>query len=100
MEYHFYKREDVVKSDNDFDPMLSEEYPILDQKLFKTSVSPKPIIEIEHISDYNLKEGLALNHEEVNYLNELSNKLGRKLTDSEVFGFSQVNSEHCLCMQK
>ena len=49
------------KSDNDFDPMLSEEYPILDQKLFKTSVSPKPIIEIEDISDYNFKEGLALN---------------------------------------
>ena len=83
------------KSDNDFDPMLSEEYPILDQKLFKTSVSPKPIIEIEDISDYNLKEGLALNKEEINYLNELSNKLERKLTDSEVFGFSQVNSEHC-----
>ena len=83
------------KSDNDFDPMLSEEYPILDQKLFKTSVSPKPIIEIEDISDYNFKEGLALNKEEINYLNELSNKLERKLTDSEVFGFSQVNSEHC-----
>ena len=83
------------KSDNDFDPMLSEEYPILDQKLFKTSVSPKPIIEIEDISDYNLKQGLALNKEEINYLNELSNKLERKLTDSEVFGFSQVNSEHC-----
>jgi len=83
------------KSDNDFDPMLSEEYPILDQKLFKTSVSPKPIIEIEDISDYNIKEGLALNKEEINYLNELSNKLERKLTDSEVFGFSQVNSEHC-----
>ena len=83
------------KSSDYFDPMLFEDYSILDQNLFKISASPKPIIEIEHISDYNLKEGLALNHEEVNYLNELSNKLGRKLTDSEVFGFSQVNSEHC-----
>ena len=83
------------KSSDDFDPMLSENYPILDQNLFKISASPKPIIEIENISDYNLKEGLALNNEEINYLNELSNKLGRKLTDSEVFGFSQVNSEHC-----
>ena len=83
------------KSNNDFDPMLFEEYPILDQKLFKVSVSPRPIIEIEDVSDYNLKEGLALNNEEINYLNELSNKLERKLTDSEVFGFSQVNSEHC-----
>ena len=25
----------------------------------------------------------------------LAKELGRKLTDSEVFGFSQVNSEHC-----
>ena len=83
------------KYNNDFDPMLFEEYPILDQKLFIVSVSPKPIIEIEDVSDYNQKEGLALNNEEINYLNELSNKLGRKLTDSEVFGFSQVNSEHC-----
>ena len=33
--------------------------------------------------------------QEVAYLKELSQKLGRKLTDSEVFGFSQVNSEHC-----
>ncbi|HMT67844.1 MAG TPA: AIR synthase-related protein, partial [Bacteroidales bacterium] len=33
--------------------------------------------------------------EEIEYLNNLSRNLGRKLTDSEVFGFSQVNSEHC-----
>src|SRR5690606_17937913 len=31
----------------------------------------------------------------IKYLEELSDYLGRKLTDSEVFGFSQVNSEHC-----
>ncbi|MCK7537700.1 MAG: hypothetical protein MZV63_45480 [Marinilabiliales bacterium] len=29
------------------------------------------------------------------YLENLSRNLGRKLTDGEVFGFSQVNSEHC-----
>ncbi|WP_353079673.1 phosphoribosylformylglycinamidine synthase, partial [Flavobacterium sp.] len=29
------------------------------------------------------------------YLNNLSTKLGRKLTDSEIFAFSQANSEHC-----
>jgi phosphoribosylformylglycinamidine synthase len=38
---------------------------------------------------------LALSNDEIGYLIGLSNKLGRKLTDSEVFGFSQVNSEHC-----
>ena len=32
---------------------------------------------------------------EVKYLDDLSQRLGRPLTDSEVFGFSQVNSEHC-----
>ena len=36
-----------------------------------------------------------MSDEEVDYLNSLAEKLGRKLTDSEVFGFSQVNSEHC-----
>ncbi|NND34012.1 MAG: phosphoribosylformylglycinamidine synthase, partial [Saprospiraceae bacterium] len=54
--------------------------------------------EIEAIRDiaaYNKKEGLALNTEEIEYLEALSQKLGRPLTDSEVFGFSQVNSEHC-----
>lgn len=38
---------------------------------------------------------MALNPEEVDYLKSLSAKLNRPLTDSEVFGFSQVNSEHC-----
>ena len=38
---------------------------------------------------------MALSQEEVDYLNDLSTKIGRKLTDSEVFGFSQANSEHC-----
>ncbi|WP_445716846.1 phosphoribosylformylglycinamidine synthase, partial [Flavobacterium sp.] len=36
-----------------------------------------------------------LSPEEVEYLNNLSTKLGRKLTDSEIFAFSQANSEHC-----
>ena len=38
---------------------------------------------------------MALNDDEVAYLNTVSEKIKRKLTDSEVFGFSQVNSEHC-----
>ena len=50
---------------------------------------------IENIADYNNQEGLALNEDEIEYLNDLSKRLGRPLTDSEVFGFSQVNSEHC-----
>ncbi|MBK56882.1 MAG: phosphoribosylformylglycinamidine synthase [Flavobacteriaceae bacterium] len=78
-----------------YDPMLNEVYKELNQRIFKISVTPSPIKEISDISSYNKIEGLALNEDEINYLVELSEKLNRKLTDSEVFGFSQVNSEHC-----
>ena len=82
-------------SNGNYDPMIFEEYKTLDQNLFNISVKPQPILKIDNISEYNDKEGLALNPEEINYLEDLSIKLNRKLTDSEVFGFSQVNSEHC-----
>ena len=78
-----------------FDPMLSQKFKELNQDIFDIHIQPEPILKIENISEYNQKEGLALNAEEVEYLENLSEKLGRKLTDSEVFGFSQVNSEHC-----
>ncbi|QQX76386.1 phosphoribosylformylglycinamidine synthase [Aequorivita iocasae] len=78
-----------------FDPMLSQKFSQLDQDIFDIHIKPEPILEIDDISEYNQKEGLALNAEEVEYLENLSKKLDRKLTDSEVFGFSQVNSEHC-----
>ncbi|MCG2418924.1 phosphoribosylformylglycinamidine synthase [Aequorivita sp. F47161] len=78
-----------------FDPMISQKYLELNQDIFDINVKPEGILEIDNISEYNQKEGLALNDEEVEYLENLSQKLGRKLTDSEVFGFSQVNSEHC-----
>ena len=79
----------------DFDPMLSQKYKGLGQDIFTIDIVPEPILEIDDIASYNEKEGLALSDEEVSYLEGLSKKLGRKLTDSEVFGFSQVNSEHC-----
>ena len=78
-----------------FDPMLFQKFESLHQNIFVLDIQPEPILEILDIQAYNQKEGLALSDEEVSYLNELSEKLGRKLTDSEVFGFSQVNSEHC-----
>lgn len=80
---------------SDFDPMLSQKYAELNQDIFTIHILPEAILEIEDIAAYNKKEGLALSQEEVDYLDNLSTKLGRKLTDSEVFGFSQVNSEHC-----
>lgn len=78
-----------------FDPMLSQQFSQLDQEIFDIHITPEGILEIDDIAAYNQKEGLALNSEEVEYLENLSKKLGRNLTDSEVFGFSQVNSEHC-----
>ncbi|MDT0690214.1 phosphoribosylformylglycinamidine synthase [Salegentibacter sp. F188] len=90
--------EEFLKVDenfSDFDPMLSQKYNGLDQDIFDIHINPEPIIEVDDIEAYNQKEGLALNIEEVAYLQGLADKLGRKLTDSEVFGFSQVNSEHC-----
>ena len=85
----------VRKSVPDYDPMLQSLYTSLDQKLFSVDRSPEQIIYIEDISLYSEQEGLALSSDEIAYLNTLSGSIGRRLTDSEVFGFSQVNSEHC-----
>jgi len=85
----------VESNFTDFDPMLSQKFSELNQDLFSINIQPEPILEIKDIAAYNKQEGLSLSDEEVNYLNELSQRLGRALTDSEVFGFSQVNSEHC-----
>jgi phosphoribosylformylglycinamidine synthase len=78
-----------------FDPMLQSLYKGLDQSTLTIDKLPDPVFYIDDIKQYNLKEGLALNEEEIDYLGKLSKTIGRKLTDSEVFGFSQVNSEHC-----
>ena len=87
--------EKVAADFTDFDPMISQKYTALTQEMYTINIAPEPILEIEDIAAYNKQEGLALNTEEVDYLNRLSDKIGRKLTDSEVFAFSQANSEHC-----
>ncbi len=84
-------KEDFV----DFDPMLSHKYNGLNQDIYTISIKPEPVKPITDIAGYNKQEGLSLSDEEVDYLNKLAERLGRPLTDSEVFGFSQVNSEHC-----
>ena len=81
--------------EEEFDPMLYEVYNGLDQSIFDIDVIPEPMTNIINIEAYNQKEGLALSKQEIIYLEGLSKSLGRPLTDSEVFGFSQVNSEHC-----
>ena len=85
-----------VESENaGYDPMLQSLYPGLRQDIFHIDKKPEPVLFIDDIKAYNEQEGLALNNDEIEYLEELSRRLDRKLTDSEVFGFSQVNSEHC-----
>ena len=79
----------------DYDSMTSQLYKNLNQEIFKIDIKPDEIKEINNIKKYNEDEGLALSNDEVKYLENLSKKINRKLTDSEVFGFSQVNSEHC-----
>ncbi len=81
--------------DAKFDPMLNRRYDGLDQNIFTIDKKPDAIVYIEDIAAYNEKEGLALSEDEIAYLNSVADAMGRKLTDSEVFGFSQVNSEHC-----
>lgn len=85
----------VTADFTDFDPMISQKYNALTQEMYSINITPEPIMDVDDIAAYNKQEGLALNPEEVEYLNNLSVKLGRKLTDSEVFAFSQANSEHC-----
>lgn len=89
-EYFPVKGEDAI-----YDPMLQALYCGLNQELFHVNLEPEEIKYITDIKAYNEAEGLALSPEEITYLEELSERLGRPLSDSELFGFSQVNSEHC-----
>ncbi|MBO4641576.1 MAG: phosphoribosylformylglycinamidine synthase [Bacteroidaceae bacterium] len=85
-----------VKDENaEYDPMLQRMYHGLNQGIFTISRQPEPIQTIDDLEAYNEQEGLALSPEEIAYLHEVEGQLGRKLTDSEVFGFAQINSEHC-----
>ena len=87
--------EKVAADFTDFDPMLLQKYTELNQDIFTIAIQPEAILEIDDIDAYNKQEGLALSLEEVEYLDNLATKLNRKLTDSEIFAFSQANSEHC-----
>jgi phosphoribosylformylglycinamidine synthase len=85
----------VPSAQTEHDPMLQRMYNRLDQEIFHIEREPDPVLSIDDIAAYNLQEGLALSPDEIEYLESVSARIGRKLTDSEVFGFSQVNSEHC-----
>ena len=85
----------VASKDAEYDPMLQNLYKNLDQNVFTVDRKPEPLKYIDDLEAYNVQEGLALSPEEMAYLKGIAEKIGRKLTDSEVYGFAQVNSEHC-----
>ena len=85
----------VASQDAEHDEMLQRMYNGLDQQLFVTGRQPEPIKHVESLEAYNEQEGLALSKEEMEYLHTIEQQLGRQLTDSEIFGFAQINSEHC-----
>ncbi len=85
----------LAKANATHDPMLQRLYKGLGQDIFTIIHDPEAIQPIDDIKAYNLQEGLALSEDEVDYLSEISRRIGRPLTDSEVYGFAQVNSEHC-----
>ncbi len=85
----------VKSADADHDPMLQRMYNGLDQNIFTVNIQPEPIKHVENLEEYNEQEGLALSKEEIDYLHKVEGQLGRPLTDSEIFGFAQINSEHC-----
>ena len=78
-----------------YDPMLQALYENLATDIFAINHQPEPVLYIDDIAAYNQQEGLALSDDEIEYLEGVQRKIGRQLTDSEIFGFSQVNSEHC-----
>ena len=85
----------VSGEDAEHDPMLQRMYNGLNQDIFTVNIEPAAIQYIEDLESYNEAEGLALSPAEIEYLHGVEKQLGRQLTDSEVFGFAQINSEHC-----
>ncbi|MDD3666864.1 MAG: phosphoribosylformylglycinamidine synthase, partial [Bacteroidales bacterium] len=80
----------VLTQTPEFDPMLQAFYPRLDQTIFSIDRQPDAVKSVTDIASYNQQEGLALSPDEIAYLEEVAARIGRPLTDSEVFGFSQV----------
>ena len=85
----------VSSQDADHDTMLQRMYDGLDQNIFHIDIEPAPIQYVSDLEAYNEQEGLALSAEEIEYLHNIEKQNGRPLTDSEIFGFAQINSEHC-----
>src|SRR5882757_9699153 len=66
------------------------------QRLFGHT-APKPLVRIQRdrLESANRELGLALSADEISYLVENFQRLGREPTDVELMMFAQANSEHC-----
>ena len=95
IEYFYPTTPPIEHAVRNYDPMLQALYENLNADIFTVDRQPEPILWVDDIAAYNQQEGLALSDDEIAYLEEVQQKRGRRLTDSEIFGFSQVNSEHC-----
>ncbi|MGI6524920.1 MAG: phosphoribosylformylglycinamidine synthase [Bdellovibrionota bacterium] len=89
------RMECFTDADTEIDPMLQAYYDGLNQESLRITAQPAPVQYIDDIAEYNEKEGLALSRHEISYLKKVAEDLGRKLTDCELYGFAQINSEHC-----
>ena len=85
----------ISSKDAEYDTMLQRMYDGLDQDIFTINHQPDAIKYVENLEEYNEQEGLALSEDEIKYLHQLEKANQRPLTDSEIFGFAQINSEHC-----
>lgn len=85
----------VRSKEAEHDTMLQRMFDGLGQDIFEVNHQPEPIKLVENLEQYNEQEGLALSPEEMAYLHTIEKQNGRPLTDSEIFGFAQINSEHC-----
>ena len=73
----------------------------IEDKIFKHG-TPQPLSSVDilkggklALENANKELGLALSIDEIDYLVENFNKLGRNPTDVELMMFAQANSEHC-----
>ena len=77
------------------DALLEDVYDELDADVFNMSAEVDQPLPVYNISEYNSIHGLALSTVEVDYLNDVARRSGRSLNEAEVYGFAQINSEHC-----
>lgn len=87
--------EQFARNREGYDRMLEAKYPELTAASLRIEGSPAPVLRVDDLGRFNKEQGLALSSEEIDYLKRAATELGRALTDAEIFGFAQINSEHC-----